>query len=120
MNSAKNTQGLDVEKKNLKNYEGDEVCTGSVLSPSERTLEMSISSYRNSRNSRRVVNKLNGKHFKLFTQLYAVHPHQTTEDFKRKTSSQQLKNTNHVNDGFLYDDDNDEKVIFYKPKRHIF
>ena len=40
-------------------------------------------------------------------------------NFKRKTSSQQLKNINHVNDGFLHDDDNDEKVIFYKPKRHI-
>ena len=42
---------------------------------------------------------------------------------KRKTS-QQLMDVKHVNDGFLYDDDssddndNDEKVIFYKPKKH--
>ena len=44
-------------------------------------------------------------------------------NFKRETS-QQLIDINHVNDGFLYDDDssddndNDEKVVFYKPKKH--
>ena len=43
-------------------------------------------------------------------------------NFKRETS-QQLMDVKHVNDGFLYDDndssdDNDEKVIFYKPKKH--
>ena len=46
----------------------------------------------------------------------------------KRTTSQQLININHVpNDGFLYDDDSDEdddglcpqdeKVIFYKPKK---
>ena len=43
------------------------------------------------------------------------------QNIKRKTS-QQLMDVNHVsNDGFLYDDssddDNDEKVVFYKPKK---
>ena len=40
-------------------------------------------------------------------------------NFKKETS-QQLIDINHVpNDGFLYDDDSsdDEKVVFYKPKK---
>ena len=42
-------------------------------------------------------------------------------NFKRETS-QQLMDVNHVpNDGFLYDDsdsdEDDEKVVFYKPKK---
>ena len=58
---------------------------------------------------------------KSYTSVFTQCIRTRRRHFKRKTS-QQLMDVNHVpNDGFLYDDDsdddNDEKVIFYKPKK---